>query len=260
MSKTTKQYRHNTNSIGRVQCMTDFRKLFYENYVTNFKLFEYSNAHVDRTWSAYRYMYLPLLGGLSRDAPLLELGCGQGLFLRFLKEHGFSNAEGIDISEEQILLARQRDLRVQAADAFVFLKSRKNAFAAIVALDFIEHFTADELLDLVPLIHTALMDQGMVLIRTPNGEGLFPGRIIYGDITHMSIFTPNSIAQLFRQFFFDQIEFYECPPIPCDFRGKLRLLLWKIVRQVANICKKIETGHTQGIWTENLVMRCVKHS
>ncbi len=64
-------------------------------------------------------MYRSLLGrlqraGLSREHSVLDYGCGGGLVVRFLKEHGYSNAVGYDRYSPQFekpeLLERRYDL------------------------------------------------------------------------------------------------------------------------------------------------------
>jgi ubiquinone/menaquinone biosynthesis C-methylase UbiE len=81
----------------------DFRAELYARYVSAFKG---DSPDVDAAW--YDHKLLPLLRGVPRDAPLLELGCGPGHLLEYLKRRGFSHAEGVDIAEEQVARARAR--------------------------------------------------------------------------------------------------------------------------------------------------------
>jgi hypothetical protein len=165
---------------------------------------------------------------------------------------------GIDISIEQIDLGRRRGVHAERADAFDFLESKRQAFAAIIAVDVFEHFSRDELLRLAPLLHTALQAGGRLLIQTANGAGLFPRQVIYGDLTHMTIFTPNSLAQLLRPVGFGNFGFFETGPIPIRLRGKLDVALWATLKAVANTVRSIETGKRQAIWTENFICRAFR--
>ncbi|MDH4460903.1 MAG: class I SAM-dependent methyltransferase [Flectobacillus sp.] len=47
-----------------------------------------------------------------RDVKLLDIGCGTGGLLDFLREKGYTNLQGIDYSEAAIHFAQSRDLRV----------------------------------------------------------------------------------------------------------------------------------------------------
>lgn len=240
--------------------MNDFRTELYERYVSSFKGSHSrpSEAELKRYWAWCRHKYLPIINALPREAAVLDLGCGAGQMLEFLKDEGFTNAQGVDISREQVEIARSRGLNAEVGDAIAFLKAHENAFDLLVAFDFFEHFSKSELLSLSGLILNALKPGGYLLLQTPNGQGLFPGQIIYGDLTHMTIFTPESMTNLLRLSNFEQITFYESGPAPIDTKGQLRLLAWRAIRFLANTVRLIETGKTQQIWTENLICCCRK--
>ena len=70
--------------------------------------------------------------------------------LAYLERRGFSHASGIDISPEQVELARRRGVRAERADVFESLAGHSGTVAAIIAVDVFEHFSRDELVRLVP--------------------------------------------------------------------------------------------------------------
>ena len=240
--------------------MPDFREELYRRYVSTLKGGQAPtpDAALQSYWASCERWFLPFLDGLDRAAPILELGCGPGHMMEFLRSHGFANVQGIDVSEEQVRVAAGRGLDAQAADAFDFLPPRQGVFDAIVAIDFIEHFTREELLRLFPLILGALKPGGTLLLQTPNGRGLFPNDVIYGDLTHMTIFTTDSLAQLLRLAGFEGFEFRETAPVARSFRGRIRVVLWRLVRRCANFLRTIEAGKRQDIWTENFICCCRK--
>jgi SAM-dependent methyltransferase len=229
----------------------DFRRELYRRYVSRFKLETRLNAEPSVAW--WDHKYLPLLEGLERGAPILELGCGAGELLAYLERRGFSHAMGIDISSEQVELARGRGVHAEVVDALDFLGSAEDSYDAIVAVDLLEHLSRDELVRLAPLIFGALQPGGRLLVQTANGAGLFPHQVIYGDLTHMTIFTPQSLAQLLRVSGFVDLCFYETGPVPIRLRGKINLALWQAIKAVANAVRSIETGKRQAIWTENFI-------
>jgi SAM-dependent methyltransferase len=234
----------------------DFRRQLYRRYVSTFISEARANAEASFAW--WDHKYLPLLDGLERSAPILELGCGSGELLAFLGQRGFSHAIGIDISREQVELARTRGVRAELADGFEFLELRLSEFGAIMAIDVLEHLTRDELLRLAPLLFNALRPGGRLLVQTANGAGLFPRQVIYGDLTHMTIFTPQSLAQLLRPVGFVDLAFYETGPVPIRLHGKVNVLLWRVIKRLANLVRSIETGKRQAIWTENFICRAFK--
>jgi SAM-dependent methyltransferase len=240
--------------------MPDFRDELYRRYVSTFKGMsgQMSGPALRLFWRWCAFKYLPLLTDVGRDEPVLELGCGPGHLLELLAMAGFANVQGIDVSAEQVELAKVRGLRAEATDVFDFLASREDLYGAIVAIDFLEHFTKDELVRLVPLIYRALKPGGVLLVQTANGQGLFPRQVIYGDFTHLTVFTPGSLAQLLKLFGFDQFRFRETGPAPLSPRGALNVVLWGAIKGFANAVRRVETGKRQEIWTENFICRAVK--
>jgi SAM-dependent methyltransferase len=240
--------------------VADFRAPLYARYVSTFKR-ELSRADERRLrsyWSWCEHRYRPLLAGLSPEARLLELGCGSGQMLEFLRREGFRNAAGIDLSPEQVAIARERGLDVQVADVFEHLARERGDRDAVLALDLFEHFDRPELLRLTAAVHGALVPGGRLILQTPNGGGLLPGAVVHGDLTHLTIFTPGSLMQLLAPAGFGEFTFVECGPVAKNLRGRVRRLLWRAVRGVANALRRIESGHAQEIWTASFICCCRK--
>lgn len=241
--------------------MKDFRAELYERYVSGFKqekvlLNEKALASYFQ-WCEYKFR--PLFEGMNRDGAILEIGCGPGYMLQFLGHCGFKQVKGIDLSKEQVEVALQRGFDAEVANLFEYLPGRTASFDAIVALDLLEHFHKEELLTLAPLFRDSLKPGGRLIIQTPNGEGLFSRQVVHGDLTHLTILTPNSLRQLFTGAGFEKFRFFETGPVPKDLKGKLRLFLWQGIKGMANAIRRIETGKSQEIWTENMICCCEKH-
>jgi 2-polyprenyl-3-methyl-5-hydroxy-6-metoxy-1,4-benzoquinol methylase len=235
----------------------DFRRELYSRYVSTFKG-PRDDAQDTRWFRWSQYKLVPLLNGLARDAAVLDLGCGAGQMLRLLKDNGFSNASGVDASTEQVSLAVDRGLNATVGDVFECLRESQSSLDAVIALDFVEHFDKSEQIPLFESIHTALRPGGRLILETPNGEGLFASQVIYGDLTHLTIFSESSLSQLLRLIGFEKIEFYETGPAPKDLKGRVRGLLWRAVKLFANGARIIESGETQRLWTKNLICCCRK--
>lgn len=240
--------------------MDDIRSQLYKQYVTRFKTEELhrSDDWLRSYWSWCNHKYLPFLRSVPADQPVLELGCGPGYVLEFLSQHRFSRVEGIDVSKEQIALARERGNTAFVADAFKFLRSKKGKYAAILAIDFVEHFSKSELLVLFPLIFKALRPGGILLLQTPNGQGLFPGQVIYGDLTHMTIFAQDSLKHILTLTGFRNIRFAETGPAPDSLEGKLRSFLWNFIRAGIRIIRQIEAKNSSKLWTESFICSAEK--
>ena len=234
--------------------MSDFRTTLYERYVSDFKGRGRQPGESSSAWRAHTYG--PLFEDLDSKSAILELGCGSGQMLQFLRTRGFRSVRGIDISQEQVQLATDAGCNAEMADGLAYLHDRRRTFDAIVALDFVEHFHKDELIELANGLFHALKPGAKLILQTPNGEGLFARQIIFGDMTHLTIFTPNSLRQLLQRAGFDDFRFYETGPIPKGPIGLARTVLWKGLRGLANAVRRIETGKSQSIWTENMICVC----
>jgi len=240
----------------------DFRTELYARYVSAFKTQQLHRnpreLEVFIRWSERKY--LPLLKKLDKNASILEVGCGDGKLLHMLKKNGYNNIEGVDISEEQIMLAKSEGLNVKTADIFTFLSDKIACYDAIIAIDVVEHFYKQEVLRLFRLFQKALKTSGILLLQTPNGEGLFPGQVIYGDLTHLCIFTPNSMRQILQLNGFSNISFYETSPVVDNWIGKIRFFLWSFVKAIVNTIRLVEggKGKKSDILTENFICFCQK--
>jgi SAM-dependent methyltransferase len=238
--------------------MMDFRKTLYDRYVSTVTL-SAPDAEPPRSFVVWRERkYLPLLAGLAPGSHILELGCGPGYMLKILRDHGYTNVKGIDISQEQIDLAVLRGCDAEVADVFEYLQGREETFDAIIAFDVIEHFHKEELLVLAELLYRALKSGGLFVLQTPNGEGLFPGHVIFGDVTHLTILNPLSLRQILAPAGFRNLSFHDTAPAPIGVKGRLRLGLWRLVTWVAGAIRFIETGESHTIWTQNMLARCEK--
>ncbi|MBA3868210.1 MAG: class I SAM-dependent methyltransferase [Anaerolineae bacterium] len=240
--------------------MSDFRSELYSRYVSSFKMTSsrLDDSIVKRYWVWCTHKYLPLINMIDRLQPILDLGCGPGYVMEFLQNQGFTHIEGVDISAEQVAIAVERGLNAKIADALTFLNAKQNTFGLIMALDFVEHFSKEELFPMFAAIYASLQPGGVLFIQTPNGRGLFPNQVIYDDLTHMTIFTPDSLQNILKITGFHQFGFHETGPAPSNFKGIIRVGLWWVIKCIANAVRLIETNKTQNVWTENLICICYK--
>lgn len=238
----------------------NYREILYSNYHSSFnsKISAVDEKTLKSLFTHYDYKIYPIINSYNKSASILELGCGPGYLLQYLEMKGFKNFLGIDISLEQIEIAKSSGYKVMQADAIEFLKTEQKTYDIIFAFDFIEHFTKDELIELTNLIHKNLNPGGALIIRTPNGQGIFSGTIIYGDLTHQTIFTPNSLIQLLSQAGFNKVECFENGPISKDLKGFLRKFVWGCFKFILNIFRISEIGGRITILTQDFYAYSVK--
>jgi len=190
-----------------------------------------------------------------QDAPVLDLGCGAGPFVAYLRDRGHTRVYGIDLGGEQVELAHRRGLNmIERAEALEYLRDKPGQFAAITAFDLFEHLTRPELFDLLDAIHRALRPGGRLIVQTVNGGSPFHGLIRYGDLTHETAYTPSSLAQAFRVASFRSMSFHEIVIPVYGLKSSVRHRLWPLVRTIHLASLSIESGGVGGvILTQNLI-------
>lgn len=143
-----------------------------------------------------------------RRQPVTELACGHGSFLWWLKERGFERVTGVDSSPEQIAFARQVGVSTCIQDAIRWLHEQpEQSQAALVGIDFLEHLSKDDVMELLHQSRRALSPGGRLILRYPNGDSPLVGMNLFNDITHVWTYTPNCLDTLARMHGFSRSQF-----------------------------------------------------
>jgi SAM-dependent methyltransferase len=237
----------------------DFRERIYGSYV---------NAHVQAIAPSSleglkpRAPYLKKLirshFPTDRRCAILDLGCGHGALIHFVRRAGYTNIRGVDGSPEQVADARRLGIEgVEEGDLLAALATQESeSLDLVVAFDVIEHFTRDELLGFVDQVRRVLRPEGRWIIHTPNGESPFSGRMRYGDLTHELAFTRTSICQLLHSSGFSKVQCFEDAPVPHGLKSVIRWVVWKVIRSGLRVYLAAETGDTAGdaIFSQNFLI------
>jgi len=231
--------------------MTDYRKRIYKEYASRMQdapsLFDEGEAiRWGKAYDAYFKGWLPEQKG----AAILDVGCGGGKLLYFFKSRTYKNLFGVDVSPEQIALARQITENVVGEDAIAFLQSHKEKYDLITGLDIVEHFKKEEVLRFLDACYGALRPEGRLILQTPNAESPWGLKIRYGDFTHEVAFDPNILVRLLSTVGFSKMNIRECGPVIQGLLSFCRNCVWKIIHSGLVIWNLAETGSKgSGIYT-----------
>ncbi len=167
--------------------------------------------------SAYKNSKLPIwlkkiLSDYSRDAVILDYGCGFGQTLRALRSEGFSNLYGLDIDTKAIDFSRRDgffiyDVNDHTDNTIDFLDGRK--FDICIMSHVLEHFPKDQMISRLMKVFDSLAPEGKLILMVPNAQSNTGSYWRWEDFTHEWLFTSGSIKYVLMAAGFKTIEFVD---------------------------------------------------
>lgn len=143
---------------------------------------------------------------------VLDVGCGTGRLVNFLNQAGFAaigcDSQGIAVEAARKINGKKTIFKATATK----LPFKSGSFDLITAISVIEHLTISQAHKFLKEAKRLLKPGGFIFMITPNYTT--PIRIIQGerwfgyrDPTHITFFTPNSLAKLLKSEGFSNIKF-----------------------------------------------------
>jgi len=242
----------------------EYRKVLYANYHTTQSgraSLTSAEALFEREKRQFEREILPLLHSASKASRIFDMGCGSGSLLKGLKDAGYTNVIGMDLSEEQVNMAHEFGVsEVVLGDAMQFFRGSEDQFDIITGMDIIEHFTKDELVELLQLIQSKLKKGGMAIFRTPNMDAPIATAFAIGDFTHENYLNASSAEQVMLSCGFSNVSV-----VPSFMRvnGFLKEGLRGILYRLLNLRLKLQLFATarstqKVLFTPNLIIVGVK--
>lgn len=191
-----------------------------------------------------------------RTAKILDLACGPGRYLQAMKNLGYTDVFGVDVSDEQVQYAQQQlgMANVAQADMFTWLEEHPTRYDCILALDILEHLATGDLMRLGNLLAKALKPGGRVIVQVPSGTSPM-NPVVYGDLTHVRAFTPQSMRQLLLHVGLVPVKVREIPPVVHNVRSALRWGLWVVIKPLIRFVAMVVHGSAAGgaVYTSNFL-------
>jgi len=170
------------------------------------------------------HMFGRLLTKLYGDGRVIDVGCGTGLILHWLRSYPKIIPIGVDISSTQIEVVRDKlpNIEVYCGDGIHFLESYNNEISGIFCMDMLEHLPKkDDCLKLLEAAKKALVPGGFFVCKVPNAANMTASYCRYIDLSHEISFTPPSLRQLFEISGFHRYEII--PMRPVHLADRIRL-------------------------------------
>ena len=131
-----------------------------------------------------------------RDARILDIGCGWGQFLSWLKQKDYRNLEGIDMGSDQIEHCRSIGLNASLApDTIGYLCERAGTYDLVTLHHVIEHVPPTKGLELLKAMRDSLRPGGAAIIQTPNMSAVSAGFSRYIELTHVTGYTESNLGE-----------------------------------------------------------------
>jgi 2-polyprenyl-3-methyl-5-hydroxy-6-metoxy-1,4-benzoquinol methylase len=136
---------------------------------------------------------------VQKSMSCLEIGCGTGHFLSYLHHKGVEDIKAIDLDPNltDIIPEHVRPY-FEATDIFEFLNNAPSdkLYDRIFMFDVLEHFSAEDGRKLLISLGQIMAPRGEIVLKMPNASSPWGLKYQFGDITHITCYTPGSIRQM----------------------------------------------------------------
>jgi 2-polyprenyl-3-methyl-5-hydroxy-6-metoxy-1,4-benzoquinol methylase len=195
-----------------------------------------------------------------KSAPILDLACGAGQFVYFLRKEGYQNVVGVDVDSQQISMAAKLGLDCRAAEAGALLSASKETWALIGALDVLEHLTRAEMFELLELVAAHLAPGGRLILSVPNASS--PQGLVtrYSDITHETAFTTTSMEEALFCHKLRVRAVLDPWPAPVDFPRRLFRCVTLLTRSLEGMRLRLLGLSKPSVWSPVFWMMAEKES
>jgi len=234
-----------------------WKEILYQSYLSSGQV-RYPGGSADEFLRARRAHLCSIIRRHfpgNRDSRILDIGCGHGALLYFLRQEGYHKLRGTDASKEQVDLSRHLGIPgVELGNAGDFVRACATESADVVILfDVLEHLTRQEAFDLLADVRRILSPTGLCIGHVPNAGAIFGALVRYGDLTHEQAFTPSSVRQMFGALGFGETKCFEDKPVVHGLTSLGRRIIWELGTAPLRLLYTAETAATSPILTQNLL-------
>jgi cyclopropane fatty-acyl-phospholipid synthase-like methyltransferase len=162
----------------------------------------------------------------NQSMEVLEIGCGSGLFLRYLLHRGFRFVTGVDYDEnlrDALVDLKEAGYTIELTDAETYVDRNLDSlfFDRIVLFDLLEHIDLNDCVRLLRKLHGMLNEGGKILIRVPNMTTPWGLRLQFDSFDHVTLFSPGRLHELAT------LTSYKISAIAGQTTGKSRKVLFQ---------------------------------
>ena len=154
-------------------------------------------GHYKKHWAGYYRKELDALCGVGAKRPLrlLEIGFGNGSFLGWARDQGYT-VFGVEIDAPQLSASERAGFNTRSSLSDLAAAFNIEGLDGVVAFDVFEHLTPPQLTELLQELQRLLKPEGWILARFPNGDSPFGRLNQHGDLTHVTTLGSMALRQL----------------------------------------------------------------
>lgn len=188
------------NSDAHLQCLN--RKLTGDYAGIDYKDFE------DRfrgSREVIRERQIDYLKYFSGKKDVIDVGCGEGIFLELLKEHEIPS-RGADLYKPYVDTCIKKGLDVEHMDAIEYIRKQER-IDGLFAAQLVEHLSYHQIKELSDLAYRRMTDGSVMILETPNPMTLAVfTHAFYMDPTHIRPIHPYTLQYIVSKSGFSTVE------------------------------------------------------
>jgi SAM-dependent methyltransferase len=209
-------------------------------------------SNFERAARFYLALLRPLLPE-RRDAPILDLPCGEGQMVFALRQLGYTNLKGYDLDRARLATGTQMGLPLFEGDVFAVLSEQPDAsVGCILAMDFLEHLEKPQAIEFLRLVERKLASQGRIIVRTPCADSPQGPTHIFNDFTHKWAATSGVLHRLLLGSGFKSPHvFGEHPRLGMRF-GLARVIMFGVATRVVNCAIRCLNMSPYRVWSGSM--------
>lgn len=181
---------------------------------------------------------------VEKTARVLDIGVGRGEMLGCMRNWGYWNSMGVDISPSTVAHCARLGLQCELVDDTAeFLRQNENSYDVITMLDVLEHVPREVAIDLLSSVRGALTERGIAIIQVPNLQAPFGYLHHFNDITHVVGYVEHSLSQVLLAAGFVDIMFCGLDELyQSNYKTKIKRFLRPIFQWVVRALRAINAN------------------
>ncbi|MDB5816042.1 MAG: Cyclopropane-fatty-acyl-phospholipid [Rhodocyclales bacterium] len=136
-----------------------------------------------------------LEGIVLKDKRVLEIGFGQGSFVRWCHDRG-AQVTACELIPELCDAGKALGFDTRNGLVQSCINADTEHFDLVAVFDVVEHIPTAEVVAFFAHLRKLLNPDGHLLVRVPNGQSPFGLIYQYGDITHINVLSPGRFQQI----------------------------------------------------------------